>query len=189
MHRRCFNFGLIPFLILMTAGCAGNPDVIPESLEPQIDKTLSFSQVVADPYAYRGKTVVLGGEVLKAKGGKDGTQLEILQLPLQDSLRPVSERTESRGRFIAINKEFVDPATFVDGTPVTVVAEITGATTQRLDETEYRYPTVEIKHLHVWDAADYDNPASRPWFGVFGGVGVGGGRTGGGGGVSIGTGF
>jgi len=158
-------------------------------MESQIDKTVSFNQVIADPDAYRGKTVLIGGEVLKAKGEKDGTQLEVLQLPLESSHRPTTQRTGSRGRFLAFNRGFLDPATFADGTPVTIVGEVTGVRTQQLDETEYRYPTIEIKHLHVWDDTAYDQPASRPWFGIFGGVGVGGGGTGGGGGVSIGTGF
>ena len=79
---------------------------------------------------------------------------------------------------------------FTDGITVTIVAEITGSAIQRLDEVEYRYPTVEIKHLHIWDDSPQDNQyGSRPWFGVFGGAGVGRGRTGGGAGVSIGSGF
>lgn len=174
----------------LMVGCASSPDVIPEALEPQIDRNVTFNQIVADPEAYKGKTVVIGGEVLKAKGLRGGTQLEVLQLPLESTQRPTPQRTQSQGRFLAQNKEFLDPATFTDGMPVTIVAEVTGSATQRLDEVEYRYPTLEIKHLHIWDAADDQNlSASRPWFGVFGGVGMGGGRTGGGGGVSIGTGF
>ena len=166
--------------------CASSPDVVPESLATQVDKSVTFNQVVADPGAYKGKLVVLGGEVLTAKGTKGGTQLEILQLPLDNGQRPEPMRTESHGRFLAFNREFLDPAKFVDGTPVTLVGEITGASVQRLDEVEYRYPTVEIKHLHVWDPDD-QLPPWRPSVGVFGGVGMGGGRTGGG--VGIGTGF
>ena len=173
-------------LLASMSGCGTSPDVIPESLEPQIDKTVTFNQVIADPGAHKGKLVVLGGEVLKAKGTKGGTQLEVLQLPLDNTQRPEPVRTESHGRFLAFNREFLDPAQFVDGTPVTIVGEITGASTQRLDEVEYRYPTVEIKHLHVWDPND-QLPPWRPSVGVFGGVGMGSGRTGGG--VGIGTGF
>lgn len=169
-------------------GCASSPDVVPEVLESQIDKTVTFTQVVTDPDAYKGKVVVFGGEVLKAKGLKDGTQLEVLQLPLEDFRKPTKQLTESQGRFLAIDKESMDPATFAERTPVTIVGEVTGATTQRLDEAEYRYPIIAVKHLHVWDKTPYDNPAaSRPWVGVFGGVGMGGGRSGGG--FGIGTGF
>ena len=63
-----------------------------------------------------------------------------------------------------------------------MVAEVTGVTTDRLDEAEYRYPTVDIKHLHIWKEprdAYARNPG--PWWGVFGGVGIGGGGRSGGG--------
>ncbi|MCS6326261.1 MAG: Slp family lipoprotein [Nitrospira sp.] len=59
-------------LLVVTAGCASTR-VIPESLEPQVEKTVSFDQIVASPDSYRGKVVLLGGEVLKAKATEGGT--------------------------------------------------------------------------------------------------------------------
>ena len=182
---------LLGFCILPWAGCASS-DVVPESLEPQIDKSLTFDQVVASPDSYRGRTFVVGGEVLKAKRLKDGTQIEVLQLPLDGDQRPVSQRSESQGRLLAMDPLSTDPATLPDGTPVTMVVEITGASTDRLDEAEYRYPTMAVKHLYVWkEPRDPYGPRRGPVFGVFGGVGFGGGGgvTRSGGGVSIGTGF
>ena len=175
-------------LFLLGTGCASS-GVIPESLESGIDKDVTFEQVVEAPDAYRGRTFVVGGEVLRAKRITEGTQLEILQLPLDSDQRPVTRRTESRGRLIASKQDFLDPATLPEGTQVTMVAEVMGATTDRLDEAEYRYPTVAIKHLHVWKEPREDYPRNAgPWWGVFGGVGIGGGGRSGGG-VSIGTGF
>ncbi|HEX2056722.1 MAG TPA: Slp family lipoprotein [Nitrospiraceae bacterium] len=185
----------LPVLIVLAcylslwSGCASS-DVVPESLEPQIDKSLTFDQVIASPDSYRGRTFVVGGEVLNAKRLKDGTQLEVLQLPLDGDQRPVSQRSESQGRLLAMDPLSTDPATLPDGTPVTMVAEVTGATTDRLDEAEYRYPTMAVKHLYVWRNQPQPYPRSRgPYLGVFGGVGFGGGGTRSGGGVSIGTGF
>ena len=183
---------LVLFLSLtlfVWSGCASS-DVFPESLEPQIDKNLTFEQVLESPDSYRGRVFVVGGEVLKAKRLKEGTQLEVLQLPLDDDQRPVGQRTGSRGRLLANEREFLDPATLPDGTPVTMVAEVTGVTTDRLDEAEYRYPTVDVKHLYIWKDDPQSYPRSRgPSFGVFGGVGFGGGGRRSGGGISIGTGF
>lgn len=172
--------------LLALTGCASGPE-IPESLEPQIDKTVTFNQVLQSPESYRGKLVVIGGEVLAAKGVKEGTQLEVLQLPLSDAQRPAAQRTASQGRFLALHRDSVDPATFTDGTPVTIVGEVTGAQTGRLDETDYRYPTLDVKYLYVWDKRRDQEPwTSGPRWGVFGGVGMGGSGTIGGGGVGIG---
>ena len=90
---------LILGLLAVAAGCATS--VIPESLEPQVDKAVTFSQVLEAPDSYRGKVVVWAGEVLKAKAMKGGTQLEVLQLPLDDEQGPVTDRMESKGRSLA----------------------------------------------------------------------------------------
>ena len=175
--------------VAVWSGCASS-DVIPESLEPQIDKNLTFEQILESPDSYRGRIFVVGGEVLKAKRLKEGTQLEVLQLPLDDDQRPVGQRTGSRGRLLANEREFLDPATLPDGTPVTMVAEVTGVTTDRLDEAEYRYPTDGHQASpHLERRPQDPTPKSRAVVGVFGGVGIGGGGRRSGGGISIGTGF
>ncbi len=124
--RRCMVIGMLA----VTAGCAST-SVIPESLEQQVDKSVTFSQVLESPDSYRGKVVLLGGEVLRAKAMRGGTQLEVLQLPLGDDQEPVTERRESKGRFLAVQKDFLDPATIADGARVTIVGEITGASVKK----------------------------------------------------------
>jgi len=172
-------------MAVFAAGCA--PPVVPESLAPQIDQALTFNQMVESPDTYRGKVVVLGGEILKAKALKGGTQLEVLQLPLDSDQEPVTDRMESKGRFLALQKEFLDPATIAEGTRVTVIGEVTGSTVDKMDEADYRFPTLDVKHLHRWDAKRAEQrSAPGPWWNVFGGVGFGGGATRSGGGISIG---
>lgn len=176
---------LLVGVAVMAAGCATS--VIPEALEPQIDNAVTFNQIVESPDSYRGKVVVLGGEILKAKALKGGTQLEVLQLPLDSDQEPVTDRMESRGRFLAVQREFLDPATIAEGTRVTVVGEVTGSTVDKMDEADYRFPTLDVKYLHRWDAkrAEERSPPG-PWWNVFGGVGFGGGGSRSGGGISIG---
>jgi outer membrane lipoprotein len=175
-------------ILMLLAGCAST-SIIPEPLEQQVDKGLSFSQVLESPDSYRGKVVVLGGEVLKAKALQGGTQLEVLQLPLDNDQGPVTDRMESKGRFLAWQKDFLDPATIAEGTRVTIVGEVTGVAVAKMDEADYRYPTMDVKHMHRWEPRRADEPrSSGPWYGVFGGVGIGGGGRSGGG-ISIGSGF
>lgn len=176
---------LLVVMAVMAAGCATS--VIPETLAPQIDQAVTFNQIVESPDSYRGKIVVLGGEILKAKALKGGTQLEVLQLPLDSDQEPVTDRMESKGRFLAVQKEFLDPATIAEGTRVTVVGEVTGSIVDKMDEADYRFPTLDVKHLHRWDVKRAEQrSAPGPWWNVFGGVGFGGGGTRSGGGISIG---
>jgi outer membrane lipoprotein len=174
---------LVPLSLM--AGCVSGPDVVPNTLKPQVDTEISFQQILADPNQYQGRMVVLGGEVLTAKRLKDATQLEVLQLPLDGSHRPSFVKTDSQGRFLAFEEAFLDPATLPPNTRVTIVGEVTGATTAQLNGMSYQYPTVAIKHLHVWQESLDDIPrGSRGWYGVFGG-GSSRGRIGGGVGVGF----
>ena len=179
----------IVFVAAATAGCQSSPPAIPEPLASQVDTSVSFAQLKESPDSYRGRLVALGGQVLSAKRLKDGTRMEILQLPFDKSYRPAPDRSASQGRFYAFSKEFLDPATLTDGPPITLVGEVTGSQEGRLDEADYRYPTVDVKHLTVWDERAEPHAYGRPGVGVgvFGGVGMGGGGTRGG--VGFGLGF
>ena len=167
-------------------GCASGPDVVPEEFKTKITTSLSFSQILEEPNNHQGALVVLGGEILSAKRLAEGTRLEILQLPLDSSEEPVSDRTTSQGRLLAIESSFLDPATLPPNTRVTFIGEVTGATDANLDEMTYRYPTFKVKHLHVWPEPEiYEPRSSGPGFSIFGGGGSGG-RVGGGVGIGIG---
>ena len=184
MQERCrIITATWPALVLMLlSACA--PQVIPKELEAQVDRNVSFLEVKQAPLSYKNRLIVLGGEVLSVKRGSDSTRIEVLQLPLDGSLEPVSDRTKSLGRFLGVQKEFLDPATLPAGTRVTIVGEVTGVTTLRLDETDYSYPTLAVKHVKVWEP---QSRGSGPGFsiGIGGGVGGGGGFGGVGGGVGF----
>jgi outer membrane lipoprotein len=159
--------------ILLT-GCASQR-IVPESMESLVDRTVVFRNVLASPESYKGRVLVLGGVVLNAKRLQDGTQIELLQLPLGDWEEPSFDRQQSQGRFLALQQEFLDPATLVEGTRVTIVGEVSGAKTDRLDDVAYRYPTLIVKHLHVWPVQSYSQWQPGFPIGGFGGMGVGGG--------------
>jgi outer membrane lipoprotein len=117
----------------MCASCTSQDYAIPEPFASQVDSSLTFEQLKESALSYVGKVVVLGGEVLDAKRLPEGTSIEILQLPL-DGFEPVMNGQKSQGRFFALQKEFLDPATLVERPRVTIVGEVSGVRTQRLDE-------------------------------------------------------
>ena len=135
---------------ILLAGCAG-VSVVPPDLKEKVDRSVTFQQMKASPSTYKGRFIVVGGVVLLAKPLKEnGTRIEILQLPLDSDDEPVGQLTESKGRFFAQHKEFLDPATIPIGTHVTVVGEVTGSMTLKMGEIDYEYPTLDIASLTVW---------------------------------------
>ena len=125
-------------VLITLAGCTSMQEV-------EDRQALTFLQVKAAPDSFKGQLAVFGGKVLIARRQKDSTRIEILQLPLDRSLRPGYDLTQSQGRFIALQREFLDPATLPPGTRITVTGEISGSITLPLDETEYAYPVIDIK--------------------------------------------
>jgi hypothetical protein len=61
---------------------------------------------------------------------------------------------------------FLDPATVPAGTLLTVIGVVTGSATRPLDESEYAYPVVEIKHLIDWNEAIPHGPGATKWVAV-----------------------
>jgi outer membrane lipoprotein len=159
--------------------------VVPEPLASQVDRSLTFEQLKESATSYVGKVVVLGGEVLNAKRLPEGTSIEILQLPL-DGSEPVMDVQQSQGRFLALQKEFLDPATLVEKPRVTIVGEVTGVQMRRLDDIDYTYPVLAVKDLKVWQDPIGYGARPGPRFGVSIG---GGGGTGLGVGGGVGVGF
>ena len=123
---------------------------IPPELEQQVDTSVTFADLKADTDNYIGRIVTVGGIVLSAKRTKEQTEIEILQLPSTGGQISTKDRLRSEGRFLAVREEFLDPASVPAGTPITVIGAVKGSMNRLLDETEYTYPILEIKHLIDW---------------------------------------
>jgi outer membrane lipoprotein len=138
------------------------PLQIPPDLLKDIDTSVTFSDLRANTDSYRGRTVSLGGIVLTAKRTSQQTELEILQLPRKEGRISTKDRLRSEGRFIAVREEFLDPATVPPGTPVTIIGTVQGSITRQLDEAEYLYPVLAIKHLIDWNTVDMEESEAAP---------------------------
>ena len=125
---------------------------VPPELEKQIDTSIAFADLHAAPDNYVGRVIMVGGVVISAKRTEDRTEIEVLQLPNEAGGPSTTERLRSEGRFLAVREEFLDPATVPPGTPITVVGVVSGSTTRPLDDSEYTYPVLDIKHLTDWSA-------------------------------------
>lgn len=166
----CYNravlklrYALMTSLLLIALGCVskGKQADQQSSSTPQI----TYLQVKEAPRTFNGQSVTFGGKVLSARRLKEGTRIEILQLPLTPSSRPTRDLSKSEGRFLALQREFLDPATVPPGTFITVTGEMDGSVTLPLDETEYSYPLVRITNLRVWTDNEEEALRIRPYMG------------------------
>ncbi|MEW6674706.1 MAG: Slp family lipoprotein [Nitrospirota bacterium] len=135
------------FLVLFfLPSCA---HVISEGLREEAVKEIPFSEIVKNPDAHKGKTVIVGGEIINSRNLKEGTEIEVLQKPLDSQGRP-KEVDISEGRFLIFNIGYLDTAIYSRGRKITVAGTIKGKKTLHLGEIEYTYPVIEPKELHLW---------------------------------------
>src|SRR5712692_3176851 len=161
--RRFGPFVGLACALLLLPGCVSS-ELVPTEMESQVSRDIAFESLKKDPDKFKGRVVVLGGKVLRARKLKNSTQVEVLQLPLDRADGPILTLPESKGRFLAYQEAFLDPATVPAGTLVSMIAEITGSKTQPLDDVEYTYPTVKIRTLKVWSEERYLRPSPWPYY-------------------------
>ena len=138
-------------LVLSISGCAYP---ISEQLREEAAKNVTFPMVLNNPPAYIGDIVIWGGTIIKTVNLKAGTEIFVLDTPLNHRGVP-KKAIHSRGRFVAKSSKFLDPAVYKRGNQVTVAGEISGQKTLPLGQTRYTYPVMRIKEIHLWEKEHY----------------------------------
>lgn len=164
---------LFPFilLILVVSGCS---HVISKAIRANSDLSLALNQVRENPNAYKGKSVMWGGEIIDVVNQKDGTtEIEVFQRPLNFRGEP-KETVASEGRFLVLADRYLDPYVYWRGRKITVAGEITGEKMKHLGEMEYHCPFLISKEIYIWPIyyyRPYPYYYYYPWWG-FGWWGV-----------------
>lgn len=141
---------------------------VPLGLEQEIDTTVSFADLKRAPSEYVGRTVMVGGTVIRAKRTEAETEVEVLQLPTEKDGPLSDDRLRSEGRFLAVRTAFLDPASLPQGTPITVIGTVKGEITRTLDESDYTYPILEVKHIIDWNSIASQRRRDRsPYYGAY----------------------
>ncbi len=126
----------------------------------QIHSSATFAEISANPEAYQGQEIVVGGKVIAARQYYDTTQIEVMQLPLGEGQEPQTNEALTQGRFLAFQKAGLNPVGIPPGTRVTVVGEVAGSAVPDPSQAAVAYPVLEVKTLTVWRAAGAAPPQS-----------------------------
>ncbi len=162
--------------MLLVSGCT---HVISKQMLNEVDRNATFAQVVKNPDAYKGKTVLFGGAIIETKNLPERTIIAVLQRPLSRRGEPAGVDV-SEGRFIIQTQGFLDPAIYSPGRQVTVAGKVLGKEVYPMGEIQYAYPLIEKRELFLWPVPSPYSAEPRWHFGFgfgTGGVGVGVGTT------------
>ncbi|UCF93163.1 MAG: Slp family lipoprotein [Desulfobacterales bacterium] len=161
MMRKLFlMLGTLVFL----CSCAA---VFSDQALRQVDPDLPFRAVLKDPDLYRGKVMLLGGQIIVTTVKEAITWVEVLQKPLDWYHRP-KDTDVSDGRFLIRFDGFQDPAVYSSGRKITVVGEVEGQKILPIQQIQYTYPVLIPLEAHLWEPGLAREP--RFHFGI--GVGV-----------------
>jgi len=139
----------IPIIIVAALSLSGCTAVISEQTRKLINTDASFKSLKESPENYIGKNIMLGGRIANIKNSSDGAQIEIVQFDLTSRNYP-EETFLSYGRFLATDSSYMDPLIFRRGMLITLVGEVTGKKTMRLEEMDYTYPVISIREWYLW---------------------------------------
>ncbi len=143
---------LLGFVCLISLGCQ---HTISEALRQQAAPPVSFEALRHDPEAFVGRTVILGGDILKTENTKQQTSIEILQKPLDRFAAPLIT-DQTAGRFIAQCDAYLDPAVYDRGRQITIAGKVLGRYEGQVGEAEYLYPTISCIEMHLWPQLSQD---------------------------------
>ncbi len=138
--------GVCGLLVAATAGCAYPID---KQFRLEARKDLTIPTVQEQPDECKGALVIWGGVILQTTNEPAGTELTILQTPL-DSAGVPRAAVETEGRFLARTGQFLDPEVWRRGRRVILAGEIEGVEPRPLDNATYAYPVLAVKQLHLW---------------------------------------
>lgn len=146
-------------MLTLLPGCA---HVISSGMREKATPGLTFPEVLKNPEAHVGATVIWGGVIIDTINEKDDTSLMVLETPI-DAWEEPGEEDHSRGRFIVKMKGFADGEIYRPGRPITVAGEIMGKEVRALGETEYTYPVVRAGETHLWRRYGPPSPYGYPY--------------------------
>lgn len=150
-------------LLILLSGCTSQPTFNTQ----QVTLKLSPQQLLENPSAYYGKTVLWGGTILQTHNLTKHTQIEILAYPLSSYQRPLTDQTP-QGRFLVHHKGYLEPAVYTQGRLFTVMGKLYKTESGQVGEHSYNYPVIQSEQIHLW--AVKSEPSSRIQFGI--GIGI-----------------
>ena len=133
------------FSLLLLVSCASTPEFDLTG----VNVSATPRSAVAEMDTIKGQSVVWGGVIISSQNLKDATQLEVLAYPLDSSHMPLLSK-EPLGRFIVLNRGYLETTIFEAGRMISVLGVIDGSQQGKVGEADYVYPIVNARQLHLW---------------------------------------
>ena len=148
-------------LALLAVGCS----VMPARVEQEALPEMPFTELIRQAGNYLGRTVIVGGYVVKVQNLKDGTKILAVQAPLGSGREPKAKDL-SQGRLILVDNGFLDPEVYTKDRKITVGGKILGSSATDKNPEPYPYLRVAIDEIYLWPVPRHlpVDPYWDPWW-------------------------
>lgn len=144
---KTISYIILAFVLLTASSCAPK---IPKKVLSNVDKSITFNMLMTDPSAYTGKTVIAGGEIIRAINQNNGdTTIGILEFPLDNGYKP-QKGDRSDGRFIVLHKGYLETKIFGPGRLVTIVGTVGKSKKGTIGTMPYTFPVINSIYIKLW---------------------------------------
>jgi outer membrane lipoprotein len=140
------------FIMLFLVGCATSSP-FNEAIRGRVDPAVTPERVLLDYPKSKGREVLWGGRILESRNLVDSTELNVLAYPIDSAGEPQTEEDVSLGRFVVVQKGYLETATYAPGREITVYGRVIGVHEVALGATTYQQPVVAVMQLQLWAPA------------------------------------
>ncbi|MBT1072063.1 Slp family lipoprotein [Pelotalea chapellei] len=156
-------FTLLAVLLLLN-GCS---HVMSEANLKLAEPSVNFAALAANPEAFVGKIILVGGIIVEVQSSGDISQIEVSQLELLKNGVP-DEDSNSGGHFLALTSQLIDPEVYRPGQLVTLIGEVKGKKVQKLQDVDYSYPLLATRELRPFRSSEPFTRTTNPYQNQFG---------------------
>ncbi len=151
-------------LAILITVFTGSCSVISQQIREESIPPMDFKILVQEPNKYKGDTVIIGGYILETDNLADQTIIKVLQAPLGARNEPKS-RDDSEGRFMILQKGFLDPEIYCKDRKITVAGTVVGSVVEKIDEFSHPYLKIQNREIYLWpkDQEYLSAPYYEPW--------------------------
>jgi len=140
-------------LIFLLASCSS---VISRQVRDESLPALPLKTLVENVRDYRGKTVILGGYILRTENSPGTSTVWVLQTPL-DSWQTPTEKDKSEGRLVVSSQSFLDPKIYQPDRRITVAGTIEGLSQEDAGLCVFPCLKLASREIYLWpEITDYD---------------------------------
>ena len=167
MDRLSISLAVYILLFLLLGGFTACAPAISKKVREEAGEAIPFEALLKHTDDYKGRVIIVGGYILETVNEPDGSQITVLQAPLDSQNRPKSSDL-SEGRFMVSSSEFLDPAIYSKERRITVGGKVSGNLERKLGNLTYIYPVIEAMEIHLWSKeGEYIGPYYPyydPWY-------------------------